>query len=194
MGKVIFGLSDVAYCKMTESVVSGATVISYGNPKKIPGAVSLTLDVEGDDSDFYADNGVYATFDANNGFSGELTIADIPEDVYTDLLVCYKDTSSSLITEIAGAAKAYFGLMFKLSSNSDPVGVKLYKCSLSRPGMSANTTTETTDPDTPTLTLRVMPIETSSGVSVTKSHQVLTTSSIESTFFGSMTLPTVSVS
>ena len=186
-------MSDVAYCKMTESVVSGATVISYGAKVAIPGAVSLSLDVQGDTNDFYADNGVYASFDSNNGFSGDLTIADIPESVYTDLLGCYKDTSTGLITELAQANEVYFGLMCRVSSNGDPVGFKFWKCSLSRPAFAANTTTETIDPDTPTLTLRVMPIDAASGVSIVKSHQVLTSASAESTFFASMELPTITI-
>lgn len=191
MGKVIFGLSDVYYAKITETETSGVTSISYATPVHIPGAVSLSLDVQGDTNDFYADNGVYASFDSNNGFSGDLTIADIPESVYTDLLGYYKDTTSGLLTELAAANEVYFGLMCKVSSNFDPVGFKFYKCSLSRPAFSANTTTESIDPDTPVLTLRVMPIDTADGISVVKSHQVLESASDESTFFASMSLPTI---
>ena len=191
MGKVIFGLSNVHYCKITETETSGVVSVSYGNPTAIPGAVSLTLDVQGDTNDFYADNGVYASFDSNNGFSGELTIADIPESVYTDLLGYYKD-ASGLLTELAQATEVYFGLMCKVSSNQDPVGFKFYKCALSRPSFAANTTTESIDPDTPTLNLRVMPIDTASGVSVVKSHLVFESASDESSFFSTMELPTIS--
>ncbi len=191
MGKVIFGISDVYYSKITETVQSGVTSISYATPVALPGAVSLSLDVQGDTNDFYADNGVYASFDSNNGLSGDLTIADVPESVYTDLLGYYKDSDSGLLTEIADATEVYFGLMCKVSSNQDPVGFKFYKCSMSRPSFSANTTTESIDPDTQALTIRIMPIETSAGVSVVKSHQVLESASAATAFFASMQLPSI---
>ena len=194
MGKVRFGISDVYYAVMTESTASGVTTISYGSKKAIPGAVSLTLDVEGDTNDFYADNMVYASFDSNNGFSGTLTIADVPESVYTDLLGYYKDSTTSLLTELATTNEVYFGMMCKVSSNEDPIGFKFYKCALSRPAFAANTTTETIDPDTQELSLRVMPVAAASGAVIVKSHQVLTSSSAESTFFTSIALPTVPVS
>lgn len=194
MGKVRFGISDVYYAVMTESTASGVTTISYGSKKAIPGAVSLTLDVQGDTNDFYADNGVYASFDSNNGFSGTLTIADVPESVYTDLLGYYKDTTSGMLTELAAATEVYFGMMCKVSSNEDPIGFKFYKCALSRPAFAANTTTETIDPDTQELSIRVMPVEAASGAKIVKSHQVLISSSAESTFFTSIELPTVPVS
>lgn len=191
MGKVRFGISDVYYCKLTESVVSGATTYTYGSKVALPGAVSLTLDVQGDTNDFYADNGIYASFDAKNGLDGTLTIADIPESVYTDLLGYYKDSSTSLLTELATTTEQYFGLMCKVSSNDDPIGFKFWKCSFSNPAINANTTTESIDPDTQELPLHIMPINAASGVPIIKSHQVLISASAETTFFGSMTLPTV---
>ncbi len=189
MGKVRFGISDVHYCKLTESTSGGETTYTYGAKVALPGAVSLTLDVEGDTNDFYADNGVYASFDSNNGFSGTLTIADVPEAVYTDLLGYYKD-ENNLLTELAEANEVYFGLMCKVSSNEDPIGFKFWKCALSRPAFAANTTTESIDPDTQELSLRVMPIN-SGTVSIVKSHQVLASSAAETSFFASMELPTV---
>ena len=191
MGKVRFGISDVYYSKMTVATVSGVETVTYASPVAIKGAVSLTLDVEGDTNNFYADNGIYASFDSNNGFTGTLTIADVPESVYTDLLGYYKDSTTSLLTELADATEVYFGLMCNVSSNEDPIGFKLYKCSLSRPSFAANTTTESIDPDTQELALTVMPIKAASGVSIVKSHQVLTSASAETTFFGTMALPTV---
>jgi len=191
MGKVIFGLSNVHYCKITETEASGVTTITYATPVSIPGAVSLSLDVQGETNDFYADNGVYASFDSNNGFSGDLTIADVPESVYTDLLGYYKDSTTGLLTELAEASEVYFGLMCKVSSNQDPIGFKFWKCALSRPSFSAETTTEQIEPQTPTLNLRVMPINAASGISIVKSHQVLASATDETAFFGSMQLPTV---
>lgn len=188
MGKVRFGISDVYYSKITEGE-NGA--ITYATPIAIPGAVSLTLDVEGDTNNFYADNGVYASFDSNNGFSGSLTIADVPESVYTDLLGYHKDSTSGLLTELAEANETYFGMLCKVSSNEDPIGFKFYKCTLSRPAFAANTTTESIEPDTQELSLNVLPINTAGGVSVVKSHKVLTSAADTTAFFESIALPEI---
>lgn len=59
---------------------------SYETPKAIPGAVSISLDAEGDSSPFYADGIVYFRSVSNNGYSGDLEIALIPEWFRTDIL------------------------------------------------------------------------------------------------------------
>lgn len=70
--KVKYNLKNVHAAKMTESVVDGVTKYTYAAPQAIPGAVSISLDAEGDSSPFYADGIVYFRSVANNGYSGEL--------------------------------------------------------------------------------------------------------------------------
>ena len=77
--KVKYNLKNVHAAKLTTSVVGGVTTYTYATPQAIPGAVSLSLDAEGDSSPFYADGIVYFRSYANNGYSGDLEIALIPE-------------------------------------------------------------------------------------------------------------------
>ena len=65
--KIRYGLKNVYVAKAT---VSETNVVSYGTPVAIPGAVSLSLDTEGDVNPFYADNIVYYRSVNNNGYSG----------------------------------------------------------------------------------------------------------------------------
>ena len=81
--KVKFGLSNVHVAKMIKGE-DGA--ITYDTPFKIPGAVNLSLDAEGDNEPFYADNIKYFESFANNGYSGELEIAKIPDEFLKEIL------------------------------------------------------------------------------------------------------------
>ena len=83
--KVKYNLKNVHAAKLTESVVDGVTSFSYDTPKAIPGAVSISLDAEGESPDppficflypgsdnFAADGRVY------------LKISEVHVELYTD--------------------------------------------------------------------------------------------------------------
>ena len=74
--KVKYNLKNVHAAKLTRTEDGG---YSYETPRAIPGAVSISLDAEGDTSPFYADGIVYFRSVSNNGYSGDLEIALIPE-------------------------------------------------------------------------------------------------------------------
>ena len=61
--KVQFNIKNVHYAVQT---VEGSTV-TYAQPEKVPGAVSLSLDAAGEITPFYADGIVYYASAANNG-------------------------------------------------------------------------------------------------------------------------------
>ena len=66
--KIKYNLKNVHAAVMTATVTSGVTSYSYGTPQAIPGAVSISLDAEGESSPFYADGIVYYRTFANNGY------------------------------------------------------------------------------------------------------------------------------
>ena len=74
--KVKYNLKNVHAAKLTETADDGGTpVFAYATPQAIPGAVSISLDAEGESSPFYADGIVYFRSVTNNGYSGDLEIA-----------------------------------------------------------------------------------------------------------------------
>lgn len=77
--KVKYNLKNVHAAKLTETVTDGVSTFTYAKPQAIPGAVSISLDAEGESSPFYADGIVYFRSVTNNGYSGDLEIALIPE-------------------------------------------------------------------------------------------------------------------
>lgn len=76
--KVKYNLKNVHAAKLTETVTDGVSTFTYAKPQAIPGAVSISLDAEGESSPFYADGIVYFRSVTNNGYSGDLEIAPDP--------------------------------------------------------------------------------------------------------------------
>lgn len=196
MGKVNFGLSNVYYAKITRDSSTGA--ITYGTKVALPGAVSLTLDVDGDQSIFWADNSKYAVFNAGGGFTGTLALADVPDSVLTDLLGYVQGNDGAQtpantgLVDLANSTPSEFGLMFKVSSNTKATGFKYFCCTFGRLGQSANTTTDSTDPDTVELSVTVSSVDNGDGVSVLRQKATLGTGTgeiAESTFFSAIALP-----
>ena len=92
--KVKYNLKNVHAAKLT---VGEQGAFTYAAPQAIPGAVSISLDAEGDTSPFYADGIVYFRSNTNNGYSGDLEIALIPEWFRTDILLEEKDSNGVLV-------------------------------------------------------------------------------------------------
>ena len=111
--KVKYNLKNVHAAKLTETVTGGVTSYSYATPQAIPGAVSISLDAEGDSSPFYADGIVYFRSYANNGYSGDLEIALIPEWFRTEILKETLDTNGVLVERSNNAESVKFALLFE---------------------------------------------------------------------------------
>lgn len=58
----------------------------YDTPVAIPGAVSLSLEQQGEISPFYADGIVYYQSASNGGYSGDLEVALVPDKFREDVL------------------------------------------------------------------------------------------------------------
>lgn len=145
MGKVKFGLKNVHIAPMSSDG-------SYEEVFAMKGAVSLSLDSEGDNSDFYADNIKFFSSFANNGYSGSLEIAKILSDFLTKVMGQKKDENGG-ITENINDIDKYFALMFEVDGDETPTRYVFYKCKASRPSTEAETTGETKEPKTDSIDL-----------------------------------------
>ena len=153
--KVKFGLKNVHYAVAT--IDETTNTATYGTPKPWPGGVSLTLDAEGDVTKFRADNIDYWVGQSNNGYSGSLESALVPDSFKKDVLGELEDANGVWV-ENAGAKTVPFALMFQFEGDQNAVRHVMYNCTASRPSVSGDTTDATIEPQTETVDLTASPI------------------------------------
>ena len=153
--KVKYNICNVHYAKLT---VSEGGTPSYATPVPIPGAVSLSLDPNGEPSIFYADGYAYYTIPNNMGYEGDLEVAMVPDSFRTDILNETLD-SNSVLVEDAKAETERFALLFEFDGDVKKIRHVLYNCSATRPGIKATTNEEEIEVQTETLTITAAPLE-----------------------------------
>ena len=154
--KVTFGLRNVHYAPF--ELVDGTIV--YDTPKRIPGAVEISLEPRGDMVEFYADDMLYYSASNNQGYDGTYTVATIPEQFAIDALGEVKDDTDEVITENANSKGKPFALLFEFDGDVKATRHVLYNCTASRPSVSGATKTDTVEPSTNELTFVASPRET----------------------------------
>lgn len=157
--KVKYNLKNVHAAKLTTETVDGVTSYKYETPKAIPGAVSISLDAEGDTNPFYADGIMYFRSVANNGYSGELEIALIPEWFRTEILREQLDKNGVLVERSDFAQTEKFALLFEFDGDARAIRHVMYNCTASRPSIESETKEESIEPGTEKLTLKADPRE-----------------------------------
>ena len=152
--KIKYNLKNVHAAKLTRDTDGG---YSYATPKPIPGAVSISLDAEGDSSPFYADGVVYFRTNSNNGYSGDLEIALIPEWFRTEILKEKLDKNGVLVERADASEAEKFALLFEFDGDAHGIRHVLYNCDASRPSIESETREDTIEPGTEKLSLTADP-------------------------------------
>lgn len=149
--KIKFGLKNVHYSVISDS----GTAITYGAPIPIRGGVSISIAPEGELTEFNADDVTYWSAEVNNGYSGDLEIADIPETFASDIIGdSIKDGVQYESSEQKGSK---FALTFEINGDSYARRYVLYYCTATRPTIASNTKSSTIEPVTSSLTFQSRP-------------------------------------
>lgn len=175
--KIKYGLKNVHYAVATIASNGSAT---YGTPAPLPGAVSLSLSPQGDNTPFYADNIVYWMGVSNTGYEGDLEIATIPESFKTDVLG-YVKSDKLVLLENSNASPVHFALMFQFEGDQKATRHVMYNCTAKRPDNAGNTKGETIEPETETLNITATSIFVSGlgadGMDIVKAESITSTDS-----------------
>ena len=147
--KVKWGLKNVHAAKLTLADDNSAT---YGKPRAIPGAVNMSMDPEGEETKFRADNINYWIGNSNAGYSGDLEMALIP-DWFKEEYLGYLRTADGVLVENVDAQSEPFALFFQFEGDKHGTRHVMYNVTAARPGVTGATTEETLEPETETLSL-----------------------------------------
>lgn len=156
--KIKYGLKNVYYAVAT---IGDNNTATYATPVSFPGAVSLSLDPQGENTPFYADNITYWIGAGNNGYEGDLEVAMVTDNFKTTILGMVTDAKNVLV-EDQDAEAVHFALLFQFEGDSKATKHVLYNCTATRPKVDGETKGESIKPKTESLTIKATSIYNSS--------------------------------
>lgn len=152
--KVKYGLKNVHFAVATEGANGKLT---YDTPVRYPGAVALSLEPRGESSEFFADDRVYYTSSTSTGYEGTFEAAELPLEFRVDVLGDQLDSITGILTEKSTTTPKKIALLFEFDGDVRATRHVLYNVTVSRPGTSSSTRTESTEPSTQELTFIAAP-------------------------------------
>lgn len=188
--KIKYGLKNVYYAVATIAADGSAT---YTEPVAFPGAVSLSLEPQGENTPFYADNIVYWVGASNTGYEGDLEIARVIDSFKTDVLGYITDGKGVLV-EDANAGAKHFALLFQFEGDEKATRHIMYNCTATRPSASGSTKEESVEPETETVTVTATTIYVAAlETDIVKAESVADTDTATyNSWFTTVYLPTAS--
>lgn len=149
--KVKFGLKNVHIAPITSEKLDYSTseedAYTYGDWFRFPGAVNFQASSKSSATDFFADNGVYATTYADNGYDISFEVAKLT-----------KEFKQKILQEIDGRQKASskpvpFALAGEIDGDKQNTRFIFWHCEITkRPDFNAKTNEDSPTPQTDTLT------------------------------------------
>lgn len=151
-----YGINKMYYA--VRSIGEGGTV-TYAAPVRLVGARQVSINAEGSNEKFYADNGVYFIADSNAGRSGSVEVAGLNDQALQDLFG-YVTDDNGVVLEDADAHAADVALLFECENDGpNPTRFVMYDVKFTRPSEEHNTKEDSVTPDTITMDYEAAPCE-----------------------------------
>lgn len=155
--KVHYAFTNVYIALMNVDLEAGT--VTFGPPKRLLGAKSMDLSAQGDVIKLRADAMDYYVVNSNNGYQGELNIANIPDWFRNEVLGDTISTTDKVLVENAIQEPKAFALLFEFEGDAHGRRHVLYNCAASRPNIKGENKDNLKDPDTDTLSLTASPLQ-----------------------------------
>ncbi len=161
MNKIKCGLKNVHYAKITEQSDGS---ITYAAPKRIPGAVSISLKGKTETTKIAADDDPsYYIAEDNQGYEGDLEIQIVPDHFKKDILGFTED-SQGVLTENKDAETENFALMFEFAGDKKKIRHLMYNCHATKPDIESSTKGDKVESQTDKLALTCSPAKDTGNV------------------------------
>ena len=148
--KVEFGISNLYIGTFTDT--NGT--VTLGTPYHQKGAVSLSIEPDGDSNDFYADNVKYWSGFSDNGFTGEIEVAKFDREAKSQFFG-YMETTGGGFGAVKGATRPNVYIMFQTEGDAQSRRVILYNVSLGQINREFATIEDSKEPATETCDITV---------------------------------------
>lgn len=182
--KVKFGLKNLYVASVTEGTNG---TITFGTPQSWPGAVSVSMEPQGETNAFYADDTKYYVTTSNDGYEMDLETALVPDWFLENYLGQNKDTEGNLIEQNTDTP-AHFAMLFEFTGDQKAIRHCLFYCQAERPTIEAETKGESAEVKTEEITITAMALP---GTDIIKKKSTDdTTSAAYAAWYTSITTPT----
>ena len=145
--KVTYGLTNVYYSVITETLTNGVWTETYATPVRMLGARAISLSANSEENNFAADNNAkYFSQYSNSGYDGTLTMAIMDDDFREEVLGETKDTNDNMVQSINDKPKA-FALLFQFEGDDKATRHVMYRCTAGQPDVASTTQDTTIEPN-----------------------------------------------
>lgn len=154
--KVHYDLTNVYVAPLTFNLETGE--VTFGVPKRLIGAISMDLSAKGEQIKLRADAMDYYVVNGNNGYSGDLNMAMVPDWFREEYLGDTLSQQDKVLVENAKAETKPFAMLYEFLGDKSSRRHCLYNVTASRPNIKGENKENQKEADTESMTMTALPL------------------------------------
>ena len=154
--KVHYDLTNVYVAPLTFDLETGE--VTFGVPKRLIGAISMDLSAQGEQIKLRADAMDYYVVNGNNGYSGDLNMAMVPDWFREEYLGDTLSQQDKVLVENAKAETKPFAMLYEFLGDKSSRRHCLYNVTASRPNIKGENKENQKEADTESMTMTALPL------------------------------------